>query len=166
MPTGNNSVQVRNVKNSSGYPEDHASLDNEKTDGINGCKTPTPNEGNIDQRAESSDSQEGEGQVTEHLSLNSAGENGEQLQQENLSISLRLTETTDEKEGATESDASEPLTGSKYCSTVVTAMQKLILKLALLSPQHLGETSVHNGKKKIFEPILKLSCIVHDSLSV
>ncbi|XP_019364215.1 PREDICTED: raftlin [Gavialis gangeticus] len=116
MPTGNNSVQVRNVKNASGYPEDHASLDNEKTDGINGCKTPTPNEGNIDQCAESSDSQEGEGQVTEHLSLNSAGENGEQLQQENLSISLRLTETTDEKEGATESDASaicaEPLTGT------------------------------------------------------
>uniref|UniRef100_A0A7M4DYE9 Raftlin, lipid raft linker 1 n=1 Tax=Crocodylus porosus TaxID=8502 RepID=A0A7M4DYE9_CROPO len=78
MPTGNNSVQVRNVKNASGYPEDHASLDNEKTDGINGW------------------------------------ENGEQLQQENLS--LRLTETTDEKEGATESDASaicaEPLTGT------------------------------------------------------
>uniref|UniRef100_A0A7M4DYL8 Raftlin, lipid raft linker 1 n=1 Tax=Crocodylus porosus TaxID=8502 RepID=A0A7M4DYL8_CROPO len=84
MPTGNNSVQVRNVKNASGYPEDHASLDNEKTDGINGW------------------------------------ENGEQLQQENLS--LRLTETTDEKEGATESDASaicaEPLTGNSLQGSI------------------------------------------------
>lgn len=119
-PTSNNSAQPEDVKNASNYSENHASLDSKKADDANGCSAPAPSEENVDQSVEPSGDVRGEEPVTEHLSLNSARENGEQFQGESPSVSPRLREATDNQEGVAQSDTSalcaEPLTGSKYCS--------------------------------------------------
>ncbi|XP_065255664.1 raftlin [Emys orbicularis] len=115
-PTANNSAQPQDVKNTSNYSEDHASLDSKKADDANGCSAPAPSEENADQSVELSGDVRGEEPVIEHLSLNSAGENGEQFQGESPSVSPRLREATDNQEGVAESDTSalctEPLPGT------------------------------------------------------
>uniref|UniRef100_A0A8D0G9X2 Raftlin, lipid raft linker 1 n=1 Tax=Sphenodon punctatus TaxID=8508 RepID=A0A8D0G9X2_SPHPU len=104
IPTGNSSAELSDVKNASDCPEDRASLDNEKIDGTNGCRTTAPCEENADQCAEPSEDLKGEGQVTEHPSLNPAVENGEQLEGESQSVSTGLNATPDKQEGLEHSD--------------------------------------------------------------
>ncbi|XP_048806313.1 raftlin [Lagopus muta] len=77
-PASNNSVQSRDNKNVSNCPEDHASLDGEKIDGINGCSTPAPGEGNADQCATSREGRKGEGQAAEEPNCKSAKGSEEQ----------------------------------------------------------------------------------------
>ncbi|XP_075778224.1 raftlin isoform X2 [Pelodiscus sinensis] len=113
-PTGNNSTQPQDVKNTSNSPEDRASLDRKKVDGANGCSAPVPSEENADQSKEPIEEGGGEELDAGHLSLNSAGENGEQFQGESPSVSPSLREATDKQEGVAQSDAealrAEPLT--------------------------------------------------------
>ncbi|XP_074840602.1 raftlin [Carettochelys insculpta] len=115
--TGKNSSQPQDVKNASNYPEDHASLDSKKADVANGCSASAPSEENADRSEEPSEEGRGEELVTEHLSLNSAEEKGEQFQGETPSVSLRLREATDKQEEIAQSDTSalcaEPLSGTK-----------------------------------------------------
>nr|XP_009674695.1 PREDICTED: raftlin [Struthio camelus australis] len=99
-PTSNNSVQSRDNKNVSNYPEDHASLDSEKMDGINGCNTLATSEESADQCATSREDGRGEGQATEQLNVKPARENEEQFEHENPS----LREAADKQNGVTESE--------------------------------------------------------------
>lgn len=84
--TSNSSRELRSDRNPSDSPVDCASLDREKTDCTNECSVPAAREENADP----SEDPGGEGQVAEHLSLSSAGENGGQLQGESTSASPRL----------------------------------------------------------------------------
>ncbi|XP_061853164.1 raftlin [Colius striatus] len=110
-PTSNNSVQSRDNKNVSNYPEDHASLDGEKIDGINGCNTPAPSEENDDQCATSREGWRGEGQDAEELKLKSPKGNEEQLPHMNPSV----TGATDKLNGLAENETPardlKPLSG-------------------------------------------------------
>ncbi|KAM6411222.1 raftlin [Pluvialis apricaria] len=110
-PASNNSVQSRDNKNVSNYPEDNASPDGEKIDGINGCNTPVPSEESADQCATSREGWRGEGQATEELNLKSAKGNEEQFQHDNPSV----REAADKPNGLAENETParylKPLTG-------------------------------------------------------
>uniref|UniRef100_A0A8B9QFQ8 Raftlin, lipid raft linker 1 n=1 Tax=Apteryx owenii TaxID=8824 RepID=A0A8B9QFQ8_APTOW len=110
-PTSNNSVQSKDNKNVSNYPEDHASLDSEKIDGINGCNTLATSEESTDQYATSREDGRGEGQAAEELNFKSASKNEEQLERENPSV----REAADKQNGVAESEtsarSSKPLAG-------------------------------------------------------
>ncbi|KFQ60410.1 raftlin [Pelecanus crispus] len=108
-PTSNNSVQSRDNKSVSNYPEDHASPDGEKIDGINGCSTPALSEESADQCATSREGWRGEGQATEELNLKSAKGNEEQFEHANP------REAADKPNGLVENETParclKPLTG-------------------------------------------------------
>nr|XP_013796870.1 PREDICTED: raftlin isoform X2 [Apteryx mantelli mantelli] len=110
-PTSNNSVQSKDNKNVSNYPKDHASLDSEKIDGINGCNTLATSEESTDQYATSREDGRGEGQAAEELNFKSASKNEEQLEHENPSV----REAADKQNGVAESEtsarSSKPLAG-------------------------------------------------------
>ncbi|XP_074006802.1 raftlin [Numenius arquata] len=110
-PASNNSVQSRDNKNVSNYPEDHASPDGEKIDGINGCNTPAPSEESADQCATSREGWRGEGQAAEELNLKSAKGIEEQFQHANPSV----REAADKPNGLAENETParylKPLTG-------------------------------------------------------
>ncbi|KFV45164.1 Raftlin, partial [Gavia stellata] len=110
-PASNNSVQSRDNKNVLNYPEDHASLDGEKRDGINGCSTPAPSEESADQCAASREGWRCEGQATEELNQKSAKGNDEQFQHANPNV----TEAADKPNGLGENETParclKPLTG-------------------------------------------------------
>ncbi|XP_067147632.1 raftlin isoform X2 [Apteryx mantelli] len=110
-PTSNNSVQSKDNKNISNYPKDHASLDSEKIDGINGCNTLATSEESTDQYATSREDGRGEGQAAEELDFKSASKNEEQLEHENPSV----REAADKQNGVAESEtsarSSKPLAG-------------------------------------------------------
>ncbi|KFR14095.1 Raftlin, partial [Opisthocomus hoazin] len=111
-PASNNSVQQSgDNKNVSNYTEDHASLDGEKIDGINGCNTPAPSEESADQCATSMEGWRGEGQAAEELNLKSAKGNEEQFQHANPAA----TEAADKPNGLAENETParrlKPLTG-------------------------------------------------------
>ncbi|KAM9022945.1 raftlin isoform 1-T2 [Ara ararauna] len=110
-PTSNNSVQSRDNKNVSNYPEDHASPDGERIDGVNGCSTPAPSEESADQCAPSREDWRGEGQAAEETNLRSAKGNEEQFQHANPSV----TEAADKPNGLAENETParclKPLTG-------------------------------------------------------
>ncbi|KAM6087066.1 raftlin [Chlamydotis macqueenii] len=110
-PASNKSVQSRDNKNVSNYPEDHASPDDEKIGGINGCSTPALSEESADQCARSREGWRGEGQATEELNLKSAKGNEEQFQHANPSV----TEAADKPNGLAENETPgrclKPLTG-------------------------------------------------------
>ncbi|XP_053119699.1 raftlin [Hemicordylus capensis] len=85
--TSNSSRELRELRggrNLSDFPEDCASLDPEKADCTNGCKIPEARKENVDQCVDVSEDLGGEGQITEHLSLSSAGENGGQPQESEI----------------------------------------------------------------------------------
>lgn len=113
-PASNNSVQSRDNKNVSNCPEDQASLDGEKIDGINGCNTQAPSEESADQCATSRESWRGEGQAAEEPNFKSVKGNEEQPE------SPSVREATDTQNGVAENEVpargSKPLTGSKYGS--------------------------------------------------
>ncbi|XP_078233375.1 raftlin isoform X2 [Pogona vitticeps] len=75
--TSNSSRELKSDKNPSDSPVDCASLDQEKPDCTNECSIPATREENTDP----SEDLGGEGQISERLSLSSAGENGGQLQE-------------------------------------------------------------------------------------
>ncbi|XP_075275175.1 raftlin [Opisthocomus hoazin] len=111
-PASNNSVQQSgDNKNVSNYTEDHASLDGEKIDVINGCNTPAPSEESADQCATSREGWRGEGQAAEELNLKSAKGNEEQFQHANPAA----TEAADKPNGLAENETParrlKPLTG-------------------------------------------------------
>ncbi|XP_062984623.1 raftlin [Elgaria multicarinata webbii] len=81
ISTSNSSRELKGDKNPSDFHEDCASLDHDKADCTNGCKIPAPREENVDHCEDPNEDPGGEGQVTEHLSLSSVGENGGQLQE-------------------------------------------------------------------------------------
>ncbi|KAJ6666521.1 hypothetical protein lerEdw1_020244, partial [Lerista edwardsae] len=81
ISTSNSSRELKGDTNQSDFPEDRASLDREKADCTNGDKIPEAKEENLDQPRDPSEDLGGEGQVTEHLSLSSAGENEGHLQE-------------------------------------------------------------------------------------
>lgn len=81
--TSNSSRELKGDTNPSDCPEDCASLDHEKADSTNGDKIPGEREENRDRHMDLSEDLGGEGQVTEHLSLSSAGEHEGQPQGEN-----------------------------------------------------------------------------------
>ncbi|XP_040405698.1 raftlin isoform X2 [Cygnus olor] len=114
-PASNNSVQSRDNKNVSNCPEDQASLDGEKIDGINGCNTRAPSEESADQRATSREGWRGEGQATEEPNFKSVKGNEEQPE------STSVREATDTQNGVAENEAparsSKPLTGNSFHGT-------------------------------------------------
>uniref|UniRef100_A0A8C7E861 Raftlin, lipid raft linker 1 n=1 Tax=Nothoprocta perdicaria TaxID=30464 RepID=A0A8C7E861_NOTPE len=110
-PTRNNSVQSRDNKNVSNYTEDHASLDSEKIDGVNGCSTPPPSEESADQRATSREDGRGEGQATEPPNFKSANDNEEQLEHKDPSA----REAADKQNGVAESET--PARSSKLLTS-------------------------------------------------
>uniref|UniRef100_A0A8B9NB38 Raftlin, lipid raft linker 1 n=1 Tax=Accipiter nisus TaxID=211598 RepID=A0A8B9NB38_9AVES len=110
-PASNNSVQSRDNKNVSNYPEDHASLDGEKIDGINECNTPAPSEESADQCATSREGWRGEGQATEELNLKSAKGNEEQFQRANPSVREAADKPNGLAENETPAQCLKPLTG-------------------------------------------------------
>ncbi|XP_066484318.1 raftlin [Tiliqua scincoides] len=81
ISTSNSSRELKGDTNQSELPEDCASLDCEKADCTKGNKIPEVREENLDQHMDPSEDLGGEGQVTEHLSLSSAGENEGQPQE-------------------------------------------------------------------------------------
>ncbi|XP_044305297.1 raftlin [Varanus komodoensis] len=81
ISTSNSSRELKGDKNPSDLPEDSVSLDREKADCTNEYKVPATGEENVDQNVDPSEDPGGEGQVTEHLSLSSIGENGGQHQE-------------------------------------------------------------------------------------
>ncbi|XP_069716298.1 raftlin isoform X1 [Phaenicophaeus curvirostris] len=107
-PTSNNSVQSRDNKNVSNNPEDHASPDGEKIDGINGYNTPAPGEENADQCAIS---REGEGQATEELNLNTMKGNNERFPDTNPSVREAADKPNGLAENQTPARCLKPLTG-------------------------------------------------------
>ncbi|XP_013027402.1 raftlin isoform X3 [Anser cygnoides] len=114
-PASNNSVQSRDNKNVSNCPEDQASLDGEKIDGINGCDTRAPSEESADQCATSREGWRGEGQATEEPNFKSV--KGSEEQPESPSV----REATDTQNGVAENEAparcSKPLTGNSFHGT-------------------------------------------------
>ncbi|PKU33960.1 raftlin [Limosa lapponica baueri] len=110
-PTSNNSVQSRDNKNVSNYPEDHASPDGEKIDGINGCSTPAPSEESADQCATSREGWRGEGQAAEELNLKSVKGNEEQFQQAKPSVREAADKPNGLAENETPAQYLKPLTG-------------------------------------------------------
>ncbi|XP_005144522.2 raftlin [Melopsittacus undulatus] len=110
-PTSNNSVQSRDNKNVSNYPEDHASPDGEKIDGINGCSTPAPSEESADQYAPSREDWRGEGQAAEEVNLRSAKGNEEQFQHANPSVREAADKPNGLAENETPARCLKPLTG-------------------------------------------------------
>lgn len=88
ISTSNSSRELKGDTNPSDIPEDCASLGREKADCTNGDKIPEAKEENLDQPRDPSEDLGGEGQVTEHLSLSSAGENEGHLQGENAEDQL------------------------------------------------------------------------------
>lgn len=108
-PASNNSVQSRDNKNVSNCPEDQASLDGEKIDGINGCDTRAPSEESADQCATSREGWRGEVQATEEPNFKSV--KGSEEQPESPSV----REATDTQNGVAENETparcSKPLTG-------------------------------------------------------
>ncbi|KAM8810897.1 raftlin [Eudromia elegans] len=99
-PTSNNSVQSRDNKNVSGCAEDHASLDSEKIDGVNGCSTLPTSEESADQCATSREEGRGEGQAAEQLNFKSAKENEEELEHKDPSV----REAAEKQNGVAESE--------------------------------------------------------------
>lgn len=120
-------MQSRDDKNVSNYPEDHASLDGEKIDGINGCNTPALSEESADQCATSREGWRGEGQATEELNLKSAKGNEEQFQHANPSVREAADKPNGLAENETPAQCLKPLTGSKYCSDLSYIKAKLKL---------------------------------------
>ncbi|KAM6375326.1 raftlin [Alca torda] len=110
-PASNNSVQSRDNKNVSNCPEDHASLDGEKIDGINGCNTPAPSEESGDQCDTSREGWIGEGQATDELNLKSAKGNEEQFQQANPGAREGADKPNGLAENETPARYLKPLTG-------------------------------------------------------
>ncbi|XP_061207027.1 raftlin isoform X1 [Neopsephotus bourkii] len=110
-PTSNNSVQSRDNKNVSNYPEDHASPDGEKIDGINGCSTPALSEESADQCAPSGEDWRGEGQAAEEVNLRSAKGNEEQFQHANPSVREGADKPNGLAENETPARCLKPLTG-------------------------------------------------------
>ncbi|XP_062425275.1 raftlin [Rhea pennata] len=110
-PASNNSVQSRDNKNISNYSEDHASLESEKIEGVNGCDTLATSEESADQCATYGEDGKGEGQATEQLNFKSARHGEEQFEHENPSG----REAADKQNGVAESEtparSSKPLTG-------------------------------------------------------
>lgn len=129
-------MQSRDDKNVSNYPEDHASPDGEKIDGINGCNTPVQSEESADQCATSREGSRGEGQATEELNLKSVMVDEQQVQHDNPSV----REAADKPNGLAENETParylKPLAGSKYCSDLSYIKAKL--KLPQLCSQLLG----------------------------
>ncbi|XP_048367482.1 raftlin isoform X2 [Sphaerodactylus townsendi] len=81
ISSSNSSRELRGDKTPSDFPEHCALLDHEK-DGTNGNEVPkAASEEDVGQCVNPSEDLGGEGQVTEHLSLSSAEENGGQLQE-------------------------------------------------------------------------------------
>nr|XP_026654646.1 raftlin isoform X1 [Zonotrichia albicollis] len=107
-PASNNSVQSRDNKNVSNYPEDHASPDGEKIDSTDGCSTPTQSEQSADQCATSREGCRGEGQATEEL--NSKSVKGSE-EHENLSAREAADKTNGLAENETPARCLKPLTG-------------------------------------------------------
>ncbi|XP_064560659.1 raftlin [Zonotrichia leucophrys gambelii] len=107
-PASNNSVQSRDNKNVSNYPEDHASPDGEKIDSTDGCSTPTQSEQSADQCATSREGCRGEGQATEEL--NSKSVKGSE-EHENLSVREAADKTNGLAENETPARCLKPLTG-------------------------------------------------------
>uniref|UniRef100_A0A8C8RQQ7 Raftlin, lipid raft linker 1 n=1 Tax=Pelusios castaneus TaxID=367368 RepID=A0A8C8RQQ7_9SAUR len=105
-PIGNNSAQAQDIEKASNCPEDHASLVSEKANDANGCSAAAPSEENADQNVKPIEDLRGEKKVTEHLSLNSSGENAEQFQEESPSVSSRLRDATDKQDEVAKSDTS------------------------------------------------------------
>ncbi|XP_051467183.1 raftlin [Apus apus] len=112
-PTCNDSVQSRDNKNVSNYPDDHASPDGEKIDGINGCSTPALSEESGDQCATSRDSCRGEGQGTEELNLKSAKGNEEEFEHGNPSVTEAADKPNGLEENETPARCLKPLTGKR-----------------------------------------------------
>ncbi|KAM4658330.1 raftlin [Amazona ochrocephala] len=110
-PTSNNSVQSGDNKNVSNYPEDHASPDGEKIDGVNGCSTPVPSEESADQCAPSREDWRGEGQAAEEMNLRSAKGNEEQFQHANPSVREAADKPNGLAENETPARCLKPLTG-------------------------------------------------------
>ncbi|KGL76481.1 Raftlin, partial [Tinamus guttatus] len=108
-PTSNNSVQSRDNKNLSNYPEDHASLDSEKIDGLNGCSALPASEESTEQCATSREDGRGEGQAAEQLNSKSARENEEELEHKDPSV----REVADKQNGVAESETPARNTSSK-----------------------------------------------------
>ncbi|KAM6450164.1 raftlin isoform 1-T2 [Liasis olivaceus] len=77
----NSSRELKGDKNPLDIPEDCASLNLEKGDCADVCKVPAAEEGGSDQHVNPGEDLGGEREVTEHLSLSSAGEPGDQLQE-------------------------------------------------------------------------------------
>lgn len=126
-------MQSRDNKNVSNYPEDHASPDGEKVDGINGCSTPAPSEESADQCDPSREDWRGEGQAAEEVNLRSAKGNEEQFQHANPSVREAADKPNGLAENETPARCLKPLTGSKYCSDV--SYIKAALKLLPLCSQ-------------------------------
>ncbi|XP_026697541.1 raftlin [Athene cunicularia] len=110
-PASNNSVQSRDNKNVSNCPEDHASPDGEKIDGINGSSTPAPSDESADQCATSRENWKGEGQDAEELNLKSAKGNEEQFQHANPSVTEVAEKPNGLAENVTPARCLKPLTG-------------------------------------------------------
>ncbi|XP_061442933.1 raftlin isoform X1 [Rhineura floridana] len=81
ISTSNSSRELKGDKNPSDFAEGYVSLDHEKADCTNGFKAPAARDENVDQYVGPNEDLEDEGQVAEHLSLSSTGENGGQLQE-------------------------------------------------------------------------------------
>ncbi|KFU85124.1 Raftlin, partial [Chaetura pelagica] len=112
-PACNDSVQSKDNKNVSNYPDDHASPDREKIDGINGCSTPALSEESGDQCATSRDSCRGEGQGTEELNLKSVKGNEEEFEHGNPSVAEAADKPNGLAENETPARCLKPLTGKR-----------------------------------------------------
>ncbi|KFO89247.1 Raftlin, partial [Buceros rhinoceros silvestris] len=110
-PASNNSVQSRENKNVSNYPEDHASLAGEKIDGINGCSTAARSEESADRCATSREGCRSEGQAAEELDLNSGKGNEEQFQQANAAVTEAADKSNIPAENETPARCLKALTG-------------------------------------------------------
>ncbi|XP_014749267.1 PREDICTED: raftlin [Sturnus vulgaris] len=110
-PASNNSVQSRDNKNVSNYPEDHASPDSEKIDSTDACSAPTQSEQSADQCATSREGCRGEGQATEELNPESVQGSEEHSQHENPSVREAADKTNGLAENETPGRCLKPLTG-------------------------------------------------------
>ncbi|XP_003222216.2 raftlin [Anolis carolinensis] len=79
--TSSSSRELKGDKNPSEFPEDCGSPDHDRADCTNGYSVSEAREDDAEQCVDSSEDPGGEGQVTEHLSLSSVGENGGHLQE-------------------------------------------------------------------------------------
>ncbi|XP_041899222.1 raftlin isoform X1 [Corvus kubaryi] len=117
-PASNNSVQSRDNKNVSNYPEDHASPDGEKIDSTDGCSTPAQSEQSADQCATSREGCRGEGQTAEELNSKSVKGSEEQSQHENPSVREAADKTNGLAENETPARCLKPLTGNSLHGTM------------------------------------------------